>query len=152
MKLVRGSTLLVVLVVLVIVALLGAAIVTASMGTVSEARNRESAVGLSNCTQAIRHYIYSVVQGNAALTSLSFTLPGTTTPITLQGGHYDAINVTSFILPSGPTFGGITGPDVEQLGNAMPLVALGGASTTIGSAVCTDGNGRSYEVEFSFSK
>jgi hypothetical protein len=45
-----------------------------------------------------------------------------------------------------------TGSSVQNIANAMPMV-LGSSSTPrVGSAVCTDPDGRTYEVEFSWIK
>lgn len=145
----RGSALVTVLFVVVAITLLGAAIVGVSGRHLSGARQRESAVGLSNCAMAIRQYLASQVTSGSALASLSFTVPATGTPITLQGGHYDGINVTSFTLPSGAPFG-VASTSVENIANSMPMTLGTQAVQRTGTAVCTDSNGRNYEVEFSF--
>jgi hypothetical protein len=146
----RGTVLLLVLVVLLALTMLGVLVLNSSGKQLSGARHRENAVGLSSCAQAVRQFIAAQVIAGQALTSLSFSVPGTTASISLQGGHYDAIQVTAFTLPGGAPFGVQAGPSVENLANALPMGISAAAVTHTGSAVCTDANGRTYEVEFSF--
>lgn len=146
----RGTALLTVLLVLLAVSIFGAAVVITSSRNLSQARARETSVGLSNCAMAIRHYISSQVAGGGALASLNFKVPGTAQAMTLQGGHYDNIQISSFTLPADTGFGGVSGSSVQNLANAMPMKMGSSATQVTGTAVCTDSNNRNYEVEFSF--
>lgn len=155
MRKLRGTALIVVLFVVLAISLLGAAIVVVSGRHLSSARQRETSVGLSSCAMAVRQYLASQVAAGTPLSSLDFTIPATGTPITLKGGHYDNVNVTSFTLSGGPAFGVGGGSSVENLANAMPMALGVSANQRTGTAVCTtyaDSNSqpRTYEVEFSF--
>jgi type II secretory pathway pseudopilin PulG len=160
----RGSALLNVIIVLLIVSLLSAGVMLLSGKQLSGARQRETAVGLSSCAQAVRQYIGSQITAKVNATcpstdwpcGLSFTVPGTQTAITLQGGH----NIRfadggpgwpdpNFKLTAVSPLGG-AGSSIENLANAMPLTLGKTLTPTSGSAVCTDASGRTYEVEFSF--
>src|SRR5262249_5843911 len=108
-----------------------------------------TSMGLSSCAQAVRQYL-AAQQAAGAIGSLSFTVPATGTPITLQGGHYENINIVSFQLPSPPNgFCARVSGATQNLANALRLSIGTGGVTTTGTAVCTDANGRTYEVEFS---
>jgi type II secretory pathway pseudopilin PulG len=154
----RGTALLTVLIVLVVITALGAGVILLSGKHMAGAAARESAVGLSNCAQAVRQYIGSQVAAGTVATcpstswpcSLNFSVPGTNAAISLQGGHYDNVTLAGFTLPSPPAFGVKTGNSIENLANSLPLTLGTSKSATTGTAVCIDANGRSYEVEFSF--
>lgn len=159
MKNTNGSALLVVLMVLVVLGLLGAATLTFSGQGLSLARNRETAVGLSNCAMAVRQYLASNVRAGATLSSLDFTIPGSSSPIRIQGGHFDNIDGGTFpILPAAPVFGAtIGGTSVENIANALPMGIGAGGTIRTGTAVCRmcidnsdNSTCRDYEVEFSF--
>lgn len=157
----RGSALLTVMIVLVVVTLLGAGIIVASGKNFSNAKSREQSVGLSNCAQAVRNYIGSQITskagfpqatvGGQTVSTMSFTVPGTPTAITLQGGHYDdATSVVAFTLPAAATFGATGGSSIQNLANALPLGVGASATQVRGTARCIDAGGRTYEVEFSY--
>ena len=145
----RGSVLFTVLIVVLAITLLGTALVLGSGRHLSSARLRESEVGLTNCAMAVRQYVAANVTGGAGLATLNFTVPSTGATITLKGGHFE--NATgSYALAAAPAFGAKAGSSVQNIANAMPMV-LGASSTQqTGSAVCTDPDGRTYEVEFSY--
>lgn len=148
----RGSALLTVVALMMVLALAGAALLVVSRQSSAAAKHAETSVGLANCAMAVRQYVASKISGGSAMDSLSFAIPTTKAPITLQGGHYDAINITTFNLPPGPAFGTsmVSSTAVENLANALPMNLAVKAQTTSGTAVCTDVNGRTYEVEFSY--
>ena len=145
----RGSVLLTVLIVVLAITLLGTALILGSGRHLASARIRESNVGLANCALAVRQYVAANVVGGGGMTSLNFTVPATGAAITLTGGHYE--NTPGVVLlAGGPVFGGKTGTSVQNIANAMPMV-LGNASVqSTGTAVCTDADGKTYEVEFSY--
>lgn len=145
----RGVALLTVLVVLLAVSILGATIVVAAGRHLSVARHAETSVGLSNCAMAVRQYIASQVAAGA-FSQLSFTVPGTNASITLQGGHYEGIDINNFTLSAGPSFGVTGGSGVQNLANSLPMTVGASSTQRIGTAVCTDANKRVYEVEFSY--
>jgi hypothetical protein len=146
----RGSALLTVLIVLLVVTLLSVGSMVMSGKHLSNAKARESSVGLSNCAHSVRQYLGAQITSGVGVPSLSFSVPGTTAAIKLEGGHYDAINVNSFKLAAPAGFGAQGGTSVENLANALPLTLGKTATPTTGTAVCTDASGRTYEVEFSF--
>lgn len=146
----RGSALLTVLIVLLVVTLLSVGSMVMSGKHLANARARESAVGMSNCAQSVRQYLGAQVASGAGVPSLSFSVAGTNATVKIEGGHYDAINVNSFKLAPPPSFGAKGGTSIENLANALPLTLGTAAVPTTGSAVCTDASGRTYEVEFSF--
>jgi hypothetical protein len=86
------------------------------------------------------------------MTSLKFTIPNTDGGVTMQGGHYENLpDGGAVILAGAPSsFGVKGGSSVQNIANAMPMVLGSGTSQQIGSAVCTDADGRTYEVEFSY--
>lgn len=145
----RGSTLLTVLIVVLAITVLGAAMVVTSGRHLASARVRESNVGLASCAMAVRQYVASQVTG-AGMPTLDFSVPATGTPIKLQGGHYENIQVSAFTLTAPAAFGVKSSSSVQNIANAMPIV-LGASSTQqTGSAVCTDQDNHTYEVEFSY--
>lgn len=149
----RGSALITVLFVVLAITLLGAAVVVVSGRHLSESRQRETSVGLSNCALGVRQYLAAqIAAGGGSLTSLSMTIPGTSQAITLVGGHYDAPSAGSFSIPSGPPFGGPSGSSIQSLSNALPMSLGSSATQRTGTAICTDANSppRTFEVEFSF--
>lgn len=129
--------------------LLAAGALVATSKFLSATNAATSSMGLSSCAQAVRQYL-TAQQAAGSLTSLSFTVPSSGTPITLQGGHYENINTINFQLPStSSTFGSRVSSATQNLANALPMNIAGTGSATTGTAVCTDSNGRTYEVEFS---
>lgn len=146
----RGSALLTVLIVLLVITALGAGVIVVTGKFLSGSKARETSVGLSNCAQAVRQYLGSQIVAGVGVPQLSFAVPGTHAAITLSGGHYDAIDVTSFKLPAPPAFGAKAGNSIENLANSLPLTLGTTRTPTTGTAVCTDASGRHYEVEFSF--
>jgi type II secretory pathway pseudopilin PulG len=145
----RGTTLLTVLFVVTAITALGAIAVVGSGRHLANARVREANVGLSSCALAVRQYVAAQVTG-AGLTSLNFTVPSTGAAIKLQGGHYDNVQLTAFTLAPGPSFGSGGWASIENIANATPMNLGGGSTQQTGSAVCTDADGRTYEVEFSY--
>lgn len=144
-----GSVLLTVLIVVLAITLLGTALVVGSGRHLATARIRESNVGLANCALAVRQYVAANVVGGTNMTTLNFTVPATGAAITLVGGHYE--NATGGVtLAGGPTFGVKTGSSVQNIANAMPMALGSSTSQQTGSAVCTDADGKTYEVEFSY--
>jgi hypothetical protein len=145
----RGSVLFTVLIVVLAITLLGAAIIVGSGRHLASARIRETNEGLVNCAMAVRQYIAANVTSGSSMATLNFTVPSTGAAITLKGGHYENADGGS-ALAAAPVFGVKTGSSVQNIANAMPMVL--GTSTTqqTGSAVCTDPDGRTYEVEFSY--
>lgn len=140
---------LVVMVMVMVMALLGAGLLVASSKYISSANAAKSSMGLSSCAQAVRQYLAAQMAAGS-VTSLSFTIPSSGTPITLQGGHYENISTLNFRLPSPPSgFGSRVSASTQNLANALPMNIGTSSPTTTGAAVCTDSNGRTYEVEFS---
>jgi hypothetical protein len=146
-----GSVLFTVLIVVLAITLLGTALIVGSGRHLASARIRESNVGLENCAQAVRQFVAANVVAGTAMNTLSFTVPSTGTAITIMGGHYaDAGPTYALALSGGPKFGGTGGSGVQNLANAMPMVLGASSSQQTGSAVCTDPDGKTYEVEFSY--
>jgi hypothetical protein len=146
----RGSVLLTVLIVVLAITVLGMAVVVGSGRHLTSARIRETNEGLVNCAMAVRQYISgAVAPGGAGLTGLNFTIPSTGTPITLKGGHYEAAD-GGFLITTPSTFGVKSASSVQNIANAMPMELGNTATQKTGSAVCTDPDGRTYEVEFSW--
>ena len=140
---------LLVMVMVLAMALLGAGVLVASSKYLSVANASTSSMGLSSCAQAVRQYL-AAQQTAGPLTSLSFTVPSTGTAVTLQGGHYENISTINFQLPSPPgSFGARATASTQNLANALPMNIGTSSPTTTGTAVCSDSNGRTYEVEFS---
>jgi hypothetical protein len=131
--------------------LLAAGALVATSKYLSATNQATSSMGLSSCAQAVRQYI-AAQSAAGSMATLSLTVPSTGTPVTLQGGHYENINAINFTLPSSPSSFGtrMTTMTTQNLANALPM-SIGGGSTTTGTAVCTDSNGRTYEVEFSLA-
>lgn len=151
MKLHRGSTLLTVLLVVLAITVLGSAMVVTSGRHLATARVRESNVGLANCAMAVRQYVASQITGGGT-TDINFSVPATGTPIKLQGGHYENIQVTlaGYKLSAPPSFGTKSSSSVQNIANSMPIVLGTVAAPVTGAAVCTDQDGHTYEVEFSY--
>jgi hypothetical protein len=145
----RGSVLFTVLIVVLAITLLGTALMLASGRHLSGARLHETNVGLSNCAMAVRQYIAANVSGGPGLTTLNFTVPSTGATILLTGGHYEAAD-GGFTLAAAPTFGVKSASSVQNIANSMPMTIGTAATQRSGSAVCTDPDGRTYEVEFSW--
>jgi type II secretory pathway pseudopilin PulG len=139
---------LVVMVMVFAMALMGVGVLVSASKYLSSANAATTSVGLSSCAQAVRQYL-AAQSAAGSLGNLSLTVPSTGTPITLQGGHYENISTLNFALPSSPSsFGSRLTATTQNLANALPM-NIGGGTTTTGAAVCTDSNGRTYEVEFS---
>lgn len=145
----RGSVLFTVLIVVLAITLLGTALMVGSGRHLSGARLHEHNVGLSNCAMAVRQYIAANVSGGPGLSTLNFTVPTTGATINLTGGHYEKTD-GGYTLAATPSFGVKGGSSVQNIANAMPLSIGSGATQRSGSAVCTDPDGRTYEVEFSW--
>jgi hypothetical protein len=129
--------------------LLAAGALVATSKYLSATNAATSSMGLSSCAQAVRQYI--AAQSSAgSMNTLSFTVPATGNPITLQGGHYENINTINFQLPSSPSTFGLKPVPTQNLANALPMSTSLGTTIT-GTAVCTDSNLRTYEVEFSLA-
>jgi type II secretory pathway pseudopilin PulG len=146
----RGTTLLTVLIVVLAIAVLGGIAVVASGRHLSNARLRETNVGLENCALAVRQYVAAQVTG-AGLTNLTFTVPATVTAIVIKGGHYENELGTNYLdVRVAPSFGSSGWSSIENIANAMPMNLGSGSTQQTGFAVCTDVDGRKYEVEFSY--
>jgi hypothetical protein len=150
----RGSVLFTVLIVVLAITLLGTALIVGSGRHLASARIRESNVGLANCALAVRQLVAANVVGGTAMTTLNFTIPATGGATGLQaikivGGHYGNADGGS-VLAGGPSFGQKGGSSVQNIANAMPMVLGSGTTQQTGTAVCTDGDGKTYEVEFSY--
>lgn len=147
----RGVSILMVMVLAAVMALLGAGLLVSSNKYLANANAARNSAGLSNCAQAVRQYL----QAQAAvglISNLSLLVPGSVDggiSISLTGGHYEALSSTTFKLPSTSTFGTQTVPSTQNLANAMPMNIGTAVPNTTGTAVCTDADGRTYEVEFS---
>jgi hypothetical protein len=138
-----------VMVMVFLMALLGAGVLVAAGKYVSSANAAKTSMGLSSCAQAVRQYL-AAQAAVGTIANLLLTVPSSGTPITLQGGHYEAINTINFRLPSSPsTFGSRVTVTTQNLANALPMNIGTTIPTTTGVAVCTDSSGRLYEVEFS---
>jgi Tfp pilus assembly protein PilX len=158
----RGNVLLVVLICLVAISLLGAGILRLTGFSLSNARHRETSVELSSCAQAVRQYVSSWVKANPTAPfptdTFSFTIPGTSANIVMNANHYtpDPANLMKTLTPpvgTASTFGtgGSGGTSVENLANAMPMGVGSPPVRHTAVALCTDANGRTYEVEYSFA-
>jgi hypothetical protein len=138
-----------VMVMVFLMALLGAGVLVAAGKYVSSANAAKTSMGLSSCAQAVRQYL-AAQAAVGTITNLSLTVPGTGTPITLKGGHYEAIDTLNFKIQSSPsTFGSRVTVTTQNLANALPMNIGTNTPTTTGVAVCTDSSNRTYEVEFS---
>jgi hypothetical protein len=142
----RGSILLVTLI--IALALLALGIGVLGFGQHERAggdslRRREQ---LASCALAVRQYLGSQLRFPSAprVTNLDFTIPGGTTSIRLQGGHYGAVSVSSFALNG---TGGVY-TRAQELSNN--IAGASGSTTLTGGATCTDADGNQYEVEFTF--
>lgn len=145
----RGSVLFTVLIVVLAITLLGTALMVGSGRHLAGARLHESNIGLTNCAMAVRQYIAANVTGGVGLSTLNFTVPSTGATITLKGGHYETAD-GGYTLAAAPSFGVKSGGSVQNIANSMPMTIGAGATQRTGSAVCTDPDGRTYEVEFSW--
>jgi type II secretory pathway pseudopilin PulG len=149
----RGTTLLTVLIVVLAIAVLGGIAVVASGRHLSNARLRETNVGLENCALAVRQYVAAQVTGAGLSTTsnLTFTVPATGTSIVIKGGHYENELGTNWAdSRNAPSFGSAGWSSIENIANAMPMNLGSGSTQQAGFAVCTDVDGRKYEVEFSY--
>jgi type II secretory pathway pseudopilin PulG len=149
----RGTTLLTVLIVVLAIAVLGGIAVVGSGRYLSNARLRETNVGLENCVQAVRQYVAAQVTGPGltASSNLTFTVPATGTSIVIKGGHYEDEKGTNWAdTRPASSFGSPGWSSIENIANAMPMNLGSGSTQQSGFAVCTDTTGRKYEVEFSY--
>jgi hypothetical protein len=139
-----------VMVMVFLMALLGAGVLVAAGKYVSSANAAKTSMGLSSCAQAVRQYL-AAQAAVGTITNLLLTVPSSGTPITLKGGHYENIDTLNFKLPSPPSnnFGSRVTVTTQNLANALPMNIGTSTPTTTGVAVCTDSSGRTYEVEFS---
>jgi hypothetical protein len=159
----RGNVLLVVLICLVAMSLLGAGLLRFTGFTLSNARQRETAVALSSCAYAVRQFISSAVKAGSTMSTKDylFSIPGTNGQIQIKANHYDSLapGGISVTLPDpkspanpaadwGLAAGAITA--VENLANALPMAIGNNAVTHTGVALCTDANSRTYEIEYSY--
>jgi len=152
----RGTALIVVLVVVLAISLLGAGIVVVSGRNLSAARQRETSVGLSACAMAVRQALASQIIGGTLVTNLSFTVPASSNPITLQAGHYANFPISDMNLSLGPPFGGGSGSSVQNLANRLSADVAAMPVQHTGSAMCSTyadstSPARTYEVEFSWT-
>lgn len=148
----RGSALLLTLIILVVLTFIAAGAITIGGIEMESATNDKVATQLQNCAMAVRQYIASQLRFPSApsLKSLNFTIPGTPNPISLQGGHYDNhtnLTISQFTTNLG---GGQTSSNIEDLTNWIPPSG-GGSSAVWGTAVCQDSYGHQYEVEFAMA-
>jgi type II secretory pathway pseudopilin PulG len=139
---------LLVMVMVFLLALIGAGVLVAAGKYVSSANAAKTSMGLSSCAQAVRQYL-AAQAAVGSISNLTLTVPSSGSPITLQGGHYENINTLNFKLPSTSTFGTKVTATTQNLANALPMNVGTSSPTTTGTAVCTDSSGRTYEVEFS---
>jgi Tfp pilus assembly protein PilX len=147
----RGNVLLVVLVCLVAISLLGAGILRLTGFTLSNARHRETGVGLSSCAQAIRQFVSASVKSGSTMTTdtYSFSIPGTNGQIKITPEHYDTSGGGPTLASD--TFGASSAASgVENIGNVLPTRSFGQQKLHSGGTLCTDANGRVYEVEYSY--
>jgi hypothetical protein len=140
---------LVVMVLTAVMALLGAGLLVSSSKYLANANAAKTGVGLSSCAQAVRQFLGS--RADAGISAVSLYLSsvdaGTAKAIALTGGHYE--NAGTWRLPSTSNFGARVTIATDNLTNALPMSIGTSAPTTTGTAVCTDSDGRTYEVEFS---
>jgi type II secretory pathway pseudopilin PulG len=138
-----------VMVLTAVMAVLGAGLLVSSNKYLANANAAKTSTGLSSCAQAVRQYLAAqAALGPIGNLSLTVAADGGT-PITLVGGHYEAADAGNFRLPSTSTFGVRVTASTQNLTNALPMNVGTGTPTTNGTAVCTDSDGRTYEVEFS---
>ena len=134
--------------------LVGAAALIATSKQLSGANAAKTSMSLSSCAQAVRQYL-AAQQASGSVGNLALMVPSSGTPITLQGGHYEGIDTVNFkITTTSPSGFGLktTQPGSQNLAGALPMGVAGNAITTTGTAVCTDSNGRTIEVEFSMNR
>jgi type II secretory pathway pseudopilin PulG len=140
---------LVVMVLVVVMALFAAGLLVSSSKYLSSANAAKTSIGLSSCAQAVRNYL-SAQLAAGSISSLSFAVPSSGTPISLVGGHYERPDAGNYQLTVTSTFGSRVTATTQNLANALPMNVGTSNPTTSGTAVCTDSDGRTYEVEFSF--
>lgn len=149
----RGSAMLVVMALMVLLALVGASLLIMSMNASTSSKYAQASVGLSNCAMAVRAHLSANAKAGGTLGANMLTVTNTTTGqgITISGQHYESFPA-GVTLVAPPQFGAVTGGvSVENLANALPLNMGTSAVVQTGVALCRDQNGREYEVEFSFS-
>jgi archaellin len=149
----RGSSMLLAMVLVAAMTLVAAAALIATSKQLSGSNAAKTSMGLSSCAQAVRQYLAAQTSAGA-VSSLAFSVPSSGVPITLQGGHYETIDSVNFRFSTAPSGFGVQtqGGGSQNLAGALPM-GIGGASvTTTGTALCTDSNGRTAEVEFSMNR
>jgi hypothetical protein len=146
----RGNVLLVVLVCLVAISLLGAGILRLTGFTLSNARHRETGVGLSSCAQAVRQFVSASSRaGTMTPLTYSFSIPGTNGQIKITPEHYD-LSGGGPNLPTDSFGGGGNLLGVQDLTNVLPTSLANTGKAYTSGTLCTDANGRVYEIEFGY--
>jgi hypothetical protein len=149
----RGNVLLVVLVCLVAISLLGAGILRLTGFTLSNARHRETGVGLSSCAQAVRQFVSASVRAGGSMNTgtYQFSIPGTNgQQIKITPEHYDTSGGGPTLANDGFGGGASAASGVENIGNVLKTRNFLRKVYHSGGTLCTDANGRVYEVEYSY--
>lgn len=149
----RGSTLLLTVIVMAVLALLAAGTITLSGTELGAAASKRRYDTLTACARGGRDLILSQFRlSNQLPTSLSARLGGTGTDLLIASGHYDSASLPDPGAGSGLTYsyrpidqaGSNRGP--EDIANKM--TGGGAANPVTYVLVCEDEQKKRYELEF----